>query len=256
MSEIQLVLTDFDGTVAEVGKHVVSDKVRQAVIACENKGVRMVPVTGRFHALAKPVLELLGFEDLGIFDNGASIMNAKTGEVVWSQWLEPARVKQLAELFVPVSHRIDYTPDHDYHYVAPDENDRIALISESTSHVFGLMRKENAEAVAEQLKQIPDITFYTAPDTDGDEEYVGIQVNHASANKFHGVEALRKIVDVAKEHTLAIGDGDNDISLFENAGLKIAMGNATELLKAQADYVVGSVTEDGFAEAMERFVLN
>lgn len=49
---------------------------------------------------------------------------------------------------------------------------------------------------------------------------------------------------------------ESNLPLFENAALKVAMGNATELLKAQADHVVGTAAEDGFAEAMERFVLN
>jgi hydroxymethylpyrimidine pyrophosphatase-like HAD family hydrolase len=44
MSAIKLVLTDFDGTVAQMGKHIVSEAVREAVIACEESGVRMVPV--------------------------------------------------------------------------------------------------------------------------------------------------------------------------------------------------------------------
>ena len=82
-----------------------------------------------------------------------------------------------------------------------------------------------------------------------------IQVTHVAATKFHGVEALRKIVGINKEHSMAIGDGNNDLPLFRNAALKIAMGNATDLLKADADYIVGSVDEDGFAQAIDRFVL-
>jgi hypothetical protein len=70
------------------------------------------------------------------------------------------------------------------------------------------------------------------------------------------VEALRNITHSLKEQTLAIGDGSNDLSLFQNAGFRVAMGNASDELKDAADYVVGSVDEDGFAEAMDRFVLN
>lgn len=56
------------------------------------------------------------------------------------------------------------------------------------------------------------------------------------------------------ENTLAIGDGDNDLTLFSSAAIKIAMGNGTEALKQAADYVTGTLEEDGFVEAMEKFV--
>ena len=55
---------------------------------------------------------------------------------------------------------------------------------------------------------------------------------------------------------MAIGDGPNDAPLLREAGLAIAMGNANAALKELADAVVASVDEDGFAEAVERYVLD
>lgn len=257
MSDVKLVLTDFDGTVAQIGKHIVSERVREAVIACENKGVRMVPITGRYYAAAQPVLEVLGFEDLGIFDNGASIMNCKTGELVWSQWMDPAAIRQVAKILAPAALLIDYTEDHEEHEPADNELERIELVDSPASHVYALLPVKDMEIATTQLARIPGITFYTAISSKANSsDCLGIQVNHNKADKFHGAEALRNLLGIAKEHTLAIGDGDNDVPLFNNAAVKIAMGNATELLKASADYVVASVDEDGFAEAMDRFVLN
>lgn len=257
MSGIKLVLTDFDGTVVQFGKHLVSEKVREAVIACENQGIRMVPVTGRYHAMAQPVLEILGFEGLGVFDNGATIQNAKTGEIVWSQWLDAATVRQVAAIIVPAARIIDYTPDHNEHEPADNELARIEQAVEPTSHVFALVKRDAVDDITKKLAAIPGTTFYTAASVHEDlPDCIGIQVNHVMADKFHGVNALRKIVEISKEYTLAIGDGDNDLPLFENAALKIAMGNATDLLKAKADHVVAPVEDDGFAEAMHRFVLN
>lgn len=256
MPDIQLVLTDFDGTVAEFGKHEVSEAVREAVIACENKGIRMVPVTGRYWEMSRSVLELLGFEDLGVFDNGATVQNAKTGEIIWSKWLETDRVKQVVNILLPAAKLLDYSPDHDTHETDDNEAQRVALISEPTSHIYAFIEIKFKDGILKQLANIPDISYYTAPPTmAGFEDCVGIQINHREADKFHGVNALRDIVGISKEHTLAIGDGDNDVPLFQNAQLKIAMGNATDLLKQHADHVVAPVGEDGFAEAMHRFVL-
>lgn len=255
MSNIELVLTDFDGTVVQFGKHEVSERVREAVISCEDNGVRVAAVTGRYFEMAQPVLEILGFDDLCIFDNGASIMHARTGELVWSKWLEAEQLKRVAQIIVPACRIIDYDPGHNEHTPADNELVLVGQVVQPSSHVFGLLELSRADEVLAQLAEVPDITFYTAPSTRGETDCLGIQVNHAQADKYHGVHALRDILGISKERTLAIGDGDNDISLFENAGIRVAMGNATDRLKAVADFVVGSVDEDGFVEAMERFVL-
>ena len=53
----------------------------------------------------------------------------------------------------------------------------------------------------------------------------------------------------------AIGDGRNDVAMFERSGLSIAMGNAAPEVQRAADFVTDSNSEDGFAHAIERFIL-
>ena len=59
--------------------------------------------------------------------------------------------------------------------------------------------------------------------------------------------------DLSREETAAFGDADNDLEMLEYAGLGIAMGNATENLKARADYVTKDIDEDGLLQAAEHF---
>ncbi len=258
MSEIKLVLTDFDGTVAEIGKHVVSNAVREAVIACEERGIPTIPATGRYHRLAQPVLEILGFDGLGIFDNGATIQHCVTGEVVWSNWMPTELVREVAGICAPDAYWMDYSDEHNEHATTPYELDIINDHALPAPYVYALIADHKLEKVKAALAQVKGITFYTGHNTKENVPHpaTGIQVNLASADKFHGTNALRDILGIPKEHILAIGDGDNDIALFENAGLKIAMGNATDLLKQKADYIVAPVQNDGFVEAMNKFVLN
>ena len=257
MSNIKLVLTDLDGTVAEFGKHEVSDAVRNAVIACEDLGVQVVPVTGRPHNFALPVLEILGFDGLGIFDNGATIQHCRTAEVLWQKWFAPELARQVASIIAPHSLVMSYAPDHEEHMTSLDELERIQLLEMPTPYVYGLLSKANVDDVLSELSKVQGIHFYTAPSMRPEFPYdIGIQVNVDGASKYHAVEVLREMLDVDKRHALAIGDGTNDLPLFENAGQRIAMGNATEELKQQADHVVASVQDDGFAEAMRHFVLS
>ena len=55
---------------------------------------------------------------------------------------------------------------------------------------------------------------------------------------------------------LAIGDGTNDLSMLREAGTSVAMGNAAEGVRAEAQYVVGTNAEDGWVDAMQRYVLD
>ena len=52
------------------------------------------------------------------------------------------------------------------------------------------------------------------------------------------------------------GDGENDMTMIRTAGIGVAMGNAVEALKAEADYVTVTNDEDGVADAIEKLVLN
>lgn len=258
MPKIELVLTDFDGTVAEVGKHVVSQAVRDAVIACEDSGIATIPVTGRYYHMARPILEILGFDGLGIFDNGATIQNCVTGEVVWSAWMPTDLVQKVAKLVAPHAYWMEYTPEHDEHVVTADEVDIIDSLTTPAPYVYALVDNDKLDEVKKVLDKIHEVTYYTGHNTKENVPQLatGVQINLATGDKYHGAKALQEIIGVTKQRTLAIGDGNNDIALFENAELKIAMGNATNRLKQKADYIVGSVQDDGFVEAMNRFVLN
>lgn len=83
--------------------------------------------------------------------------------------------------------------------------------------------------------------------------YTGIYVEVYSkdASKGRALAELARHLDIRKEEIACIGDGENDLSMFEAAGLRIAMGNAVEDLKKQADHVTDSNARDGAAKAVE-----
>ncbi len=70
--------------------------------------------------------------------------------------------------------------------------------------------------------------------------------------KAKGIEAVLAALHLSKENALAIGDGENDIEMFEACSTSIAMGNAKEHVKAKATYVTKSIDEDGFAEMLSQ----
>jgi HAD superfamily hydrolase (TIGR01484 family) len=83
----------------------------------------------------------------------------------------------------------------------------------------------------------------------------GVIITHKFATKKHGIWELMKILSLKPKEIIAVGDGMNDLPLFKACGLKVAMGNADEGLKAVADYVAPSVEDDGIVDVIEKFIL-
>ena len=82
-----------------------------------------------------------------------------------------------------------------------------------------------------------------------------LDVTHADANKGTVILMLSKMLNIPTEQIATIGDMPTDVLMFRKSGVSIAMGNATGEVKAQATYVTRSNVEDGFAYAIEHFIL-
>jgi Cof subfamily protein (haloacid dehalogenase superfamily) len=82
-----------------------------------------------------------------------------------------------------------------------------------------------------------------------------LDVTHPNANKGEVVSVLSELLHVPTRQIATIGDMPNDVLMFERSGLSIAMGNASSDVQRAATFVTSSNTEEGFALAMERFVL-
>ena len=82
-------------------------------------------------------------------------------------------------------------------------------------------------------------------------EFTDITVNGADKGK--GIQAMARHEGFDPNHTIAFGDGGNDTSMILQAGIGVAMGNAIDALKQQADYITTSVDEDGILNALRHF---
>lgn len=82
-----------------------------------------------------------------------------------------------------------------------------------------------------------------------------LDVTHPDANKGTVVETLSELLSIPKDRIATIGDMPNDVLMFRKSGLSIAMGNASPEVKEKAHFVAGSYNDEGFAKAVEQFVL-
>ena len=82
-----------------------------------------------------------------------------------------------------------------------------------------------------------------------------LDVTHPEANKGYVVLRLSEMLGIPTDQIATIGDMPNDVAMFEKSGISIAMGQANDEVKAAATYSTASSEEEGFANAVERYIL-
>jgi hydroxymethylpyrimidine pyrophosphatase-like HAD family hydrolase len=82
-----------------------------------------------------------------------------------------------------------------------------------------------------------------------------LDVTHPLANKGAVVQMLARRLNISTDQIATIGDMPNDVLMFRKSGFSIAMGNASDAVKAQASGVTASNQDDGFAKAVRQFIL-
>jgi hypothetical protein len=82
-----------------------------------------------------------------------------------------------------------------------------------------------------------------------------LDITHPLANKGAALSEIAQLLTVPLAEIAVIGDGGNDVAMFERSGLSIAMGNASPEVQQAADFVTDSNSDEGFANAVERFIL-
>lgn len=105
---------------------------------------------------------------------------------------------------------------------------------------------ENIE-IKNRHKSLLDVKFK-------DDKTVFCDIANIDSNKGIAVKKMLEILNIKKEETIAIGDDNNDLSMFEQVGYKVAMGNAIDIVKEKADEITLSNDEDGVAVFLEKLL--
>lgn len=248
------IIIDVDGTaINSPSQKLPSERLVAAVKKIQDDFYFSV-ATGRPWSFARPVIQALQLHDLCIVSGGTQIRRADTGEVVWQKTLSKKTVEALLAIFRQYPYAIvsnDVPENYADFAVAPND-------FQPTEPIYFMAQifipDELAAKIVERFQSIPEITCVSTPS-----ERLGLTnlyFVHSEATKEHAVAELLRLQGIESANTIGIGDGGNDIHLFNAVGRKIAMGNAVPALKAQADQVIGSVTADGLAEFLESQVVS
>ena len=245
---------DIDGTLVPYDYNALpSDKVARAVKKAQEK-VTVCLVTGRGFGFVEHVLKKLDISSgFAVLNTGAVVIDIATKEVIYEQPLD----KQDAEEIVSVLHKehIKFYLKKDIHgnayqegHFPPDQSFEKAYMIFTDENYS----EEKIDTVSKKLSLLSQINIHKSVHKDPDK--FGMIIGHVNATKLHGVHVLLEKLHLNKEEVIGVGDSYNDFPLLMASGLKVAMGNAIDDLKAIADYIAPSVEDDGVADVIEKFI--
>ena len=265
-STISLVLADVDGTLVTTEK-VLTSRAAEAVKDLQAAGIDFAITSGRPPRGMSMLIEPLALQGAIAGFNGGVFVNPDLS-VIESHALEPATAKQALELILDQG--LDawvYTEqewlirNRDAPHVAREtwtvKFDAKVVGSFTDGHLAHAVKivgiSDDIELVAASEKVVQNALGEKASAARSQPYY--LDVTHPLANKGTVVATLSKLLNFPPEQIVTIGDMPNDVLMFRKSGFSIAMGNSSDQVKAQASAVTDSNENEGFANAMRKFVL-
>ena len=261
---IKMIATDVDGTLLR-WSFDFSPATKQCIKKLKQNGIKVVLVTGRMHCAALGIAQELGIDTPIVSYQGGMIKEfSKCDDVLFRSDMDAEKAVEI----------IDWARDNDVHInlymddVLYVEEDSVTIRKYTDArfidyHVckFDKLKIKNVNKILAIDFQNPErVTGWVNDLTRLYPDLYIIkstpyfcEIASKEATKGNAVDFLREKWGLKKEEILALGDQDNDIELLKAAGTAVAMGNASDELKAVADYITDTVENDGWVKAVEKF---
>ena len=266
MPKISLLIADVDGTLVTEQK-VLTERARAAVMALRERGIRFAITSGRpprgMAMLIEPLAldqPIAGFNggvyagpDLSVIETSALApdVTRQAIRIIESHgmdaWLYTGTDWQIHNKDAPHVAReawtVKFEPTVVAEYGNRDLDQAVKIVGVSDNHdLVARCEADMSEALGDHASAKRSQPYY-------------IDVTHPDANKGAVVDTFVKWLGVPREAVATIGDMPNDVLMFRRSGFSIAMGNASAEVKSQASAATDSYNDEGFAKAVERYLL-
>ncbi len=262
----KLIALDMDGTLLN-SKGEISERTLEAIHKAQDKGVLVTACTGRPLQGVDKYNDLLQIDGPVIIYNGAMIVHTTSREILFEENLNTKDARKLLEL----------GKKHGTTMCVWSQNQLYGNILNERIHSYKKLSGveplliENYEALLEQgitkilwNDEVERVNFFMDELVRDDFEELSfctskpifLELFSSKVSKAVAMETIGKLYHIDQSEMIAIGDGKNDLSMIEYAGLGVAMGNAPEEVKKKADVVTASNDCDGIAEIIEKYLLD
>lgn len=279
---IKLIVSDMDGTLLAHDSSISKGNI-EAIRYAQSKGVQFAIATGRDYSSLKGILEAHDLKCFSILGNGAQFCN-ENGEILSSAYFPKKCFKQVLQIFDELKiHYMIFTANGFYSTAEPNvvrdafidrcvvqfKRKREDYLDDGCNQDMACMKLKKIgdlddfinssidiikveafnndvsliEKAKEKLQEVDGIAYLSSFDDN-------IEVTDKAAQKGLILENVIEELGYSKDEVMVLGDGLNDITLFERFKYSFAPGNANETIKAMAYQVVGACEEDGVSQAI------
>lgn len=268
--DYKMIVLDLDGTLTNRDK-IITKRTKDTLKQAMECGKIVVLASGRPTCGVTPLAEELELEKYGgyiLSFNGAVIQNCRTKEIVAKQMLPVEINRTLAELadkervaLLTYEGEWVITSDETNPYVhleAKINQMKVRQIDDMGSHVDFAVPKMIMTEEGDYLAGVEgrvkaalgsNFSVYRS-------EPFFLEILPKGIDKAQRLETLLQLLGISREEMIACGDGYNDLTMIQYAGLGVAMENAVLPVRKAADYITLSNDEDGVAHVVEKFLLN
>lgn len=265
----KLLVLDLDGTLTNAKKEITPNTLH-TLIQAQEQGARIILASGRPTYGVAPLAETLQLSKYGgyvLSYNGGEIIDWKTKELMYKNLLNHAVLPYLYECaqknqFAILSYEGEYVltehPDDEYvikeaklngmktkkveNFLAAIKHPIAKCLIVGEPNRLAILEKEMYGHLKEQMGVFRSEPYF-------------LELVPKGIDKAQSLAVLLKEIGMTKDEMIAIGDGFNDLSMIRFAGLGVAMANAQEVVKENADYITLSNEEDGVAHVVNEFIL-
>lgn len=275
--DIRLIAMDLDGTALQADRKTFSPRLDAALCAAHEKGIHIVPVTGRqFFILPPAVRPDAPWAELVVLGNGGEVRRLADGALLRGHYIDPGCLLPLVSAAEGLGLPLEFSSGGALYLTCRSWDYQRELDGPLHFHLTEVLARFGREL--DDLRGFllggPSIDKVNLPWVPGEiREETGrmldalelswfwsgpcsVEIAHPDASKARGLLEVCEILGVDPAHTMALGDSGNDIPMLRCAGLGVAMGNAPPEVRAAAREVTAPFDQDGAALAIEKWILS
>lgn len=270
---IKLIAIDMDGTLLN-NQNLLTKRTREAIEMAKKKEIEVIIATGRVLKSAVHYSKELGLESYIAACNGAVVVDKDLNKVIdrpisrkdikrvmetgnqmgiyfhfynEDTFFTRTYVKEIVDYYTPTTERLKGQSIDIKLYSSPED-----IINNEQLKIYKfLFIDKDQDKLIQLRKNLEELESVELSKSWRD----NLEVMDKGVSKGSAVKLLSERLGIKADEVMAIGDNENDISMIKFAGVGVAMGNAEDIVKEQADFVTSSNDEDGAALAIEKYVL-
>lgn len=267
--DYQMLVLDLDGTLTN-SKKEITQPTKEALIEIQEAGKKVVLASGRPINGVLPLAEKLELSRFGSYIlsfNGARITQCSTGQDIYNRVIPTEVIKPVYDIVsaFPGVDIITYDKDTIFSGLCPNEyTEKEAVINsmeikcvdnfaDSIDFPVNKLLIPGEPSVLEQIIPVLKQRFHSLLNIYRSEPFF-LEIMPQNIDKAHSLQKLLNSIGLTADSMICCGDGYNDVSMIEYAGLGVAMENAQTIVKESADYITLSNDDDGILHVINEFM--